>query len=107
MDAPSRCARPVYDPPPSLGQLQRLLATFAFSKRWPMSPHSRSNHMASQRDPENRSLEREIHRSERIDRSGRLIFPVIAALIIIATVGYLYGASHVEINPGRVILRSS
>jgi hypothetical protein len=63
--------------------------------------------MASRRKPENRSREHEIDRSERIDRFGRLIFPIIAALIIIATVGYLYGPSHVEINPGHVTLRNS
>ena len=36
-----------------------------------------------------------------MDKAARLIFPVLAALIIVATIAYLFGASRVEINPGK------
>jgi hypothetical protein len=57
--------------------------------------------MTNQRDPHDRSREQEIAISERMDKAARLIFPLVAALIIIATVAYLFGASRVEINPGK------
>jgi hypothetical protein len=57
--------------------------------------------MTHQSDADGRLRQEVARRDDRIDKSSRAIFVILALLIVIGAGAYFYGASHVEINPGK------
>jgi hypothetical protein len=57
--------------------------------------------MTYQSDPDRRTSQQVARRDDRLDKASRTIFVILALLIVIGAGAYFYGASHVEINPGK------
>jgi hypothetical protein len=57
--------------------------------------------MTYQSDRDHLTAEQVARRDDRLDRASRTIFVILAFLIVIGAGAYLYGASHLEINPGK------